>query len=188
MSNNKDGIVRVLFHTIDDGDRLKFRARSNTSGTGGGARDLRFRPESEFFPFFRRMFPNRESKQRQAKGSSKTIEILSGTAYWKRRGITDNAVIEVWPATDARQNECRIARVSSLDLRDLIEDDPASGRSIFMIYETADGQIWLYFTTQTSLQKDPWHQEIKKFAEFWIKTQKKSAFLDFETQEQYPDD
>ena len=37
-------VVRVLFQILTEGDRLKMDAVSNVSPTGGGARDLRFRP------------------------------------------------------------------------------------------------------------------------------------------------
>lgn len=47
---NEHEVARVIFQVIEDGDRRKFEAVSNDADTGGGARDLRFRPANRFLP------------------------------------------------------------------------------------------------------------------------------------------
>ena len=186
MSSRSQTIERVLLQNIEDGDRRKFIAKSNDAESGGGARDLRFRPETEFLPFFRRMFRNKTTKTRKAKGVTSQIEVLSGTVTWHEPTGDKSATMEIWPATDARPNECRIARISEFALDGLIQNDPNGGRSVFMMFQQANGDIWLYFTTETSLLTQNWDPKIKKFAQDWFDDGCKSAFLDLVTKEQYP--
>jgi len=188
MSDQGRKIVRVLLQNIEDGDRRKFEARSNDSDSGGGARDLRFRPETAFFPFFKKVLPERRSHIRKSKGVVEQIEILGGDVHWDDSGREKSAKIEVWPSTHARPNECRIATVSRLGVYDLIKDDPSGGRSIFMLFQQKNEVVRIYFTTETSLRNDNWDPSIKKFAAEWIEEGSKSAFLDLETKERYPHD
>jgi hypothetical protein len=186
MSSSGQAIIRVLFQNIEDGDRRKFEARSNDSDTGGGARDLRFRPEDEFLPFFGRMLPQKHYETRTSKGVKSHIEVLSGTVTWTEPTGDKSARLEVWPSTNARPNECRIARISSFGLYGLIKTDPAGGRSVFMMFQQANKAIRLYFTTETSLRSGNWDPKIKQFASEWIADGSKSAFLDLQTMERYP--
>lgn len=186
MSGNGQAIIRVLFQNIDDGDRRKFEARSNDSDTGGGARDLRFRPEDIFLPFFGRMLPHKRYEARTSKGVKSQIEVLSGTVTWTEPTGDKSATLEVWPATNARPNECRISRISSYGLYSLIKSDPSGGRSVFMMFQQASSAIRIYFTTETSLRTGNWDPKIKKFAADWIVDGSKSAFLDLQTMERYP--
>lgn len=186
MASDGLNVVRVLLQNIEDGDRLKFVARSNTADTGGGARDLRFRPEGEFLPFFRKMFPGRKVHRRTSSGVSQEIELLTGTVIWNEDGKEVSAVMEIWPSTNARPNETRIARISSYGLDGLIQDDPNGGKSVFMMFQQQDGTIRLHFTCETSLKVDNWDPTIKKFAADWLEEGTKSAFLDLKSKERYP--
>lgn len=179
-------VVRVLFQNIEEGDRLKFVAQSNTSDTGGGARDLRFRPETEFLPLFKKMFSGRKIQRRKSKGVLAQIEVLTGTVVWDEGGKEVSATMEIWPSTNARPNECRIARISSFGLDGLIQNDPQGGKSVFMMFQQQDGTIRLHFTTETSLKMDNWDPTIKKFAADWLTEGTKSAFLDLNSKERYP--
>ena len=186
MCNEDRAVVRVLLLNIEQGDRRKFEARSNDVGTGGGARDLRFRPSAEFFPFFGRMFPGREFRFRGSIGTGTKIEVLCGEVRWHESGVERSGMVKVWPPTNARPNECRIARISSFDLHGHIVDDPNGRRSVFMMFQQADGTVRLYFTTETSLRDDNWDSRIKTFAAGWFRVGSKTAFLDLETREQIP--
>lgn len=186
MADDSFNVVRVLLQNIEDGDRLKFVAKSNTSDTGGGARDLRFRPESEFLAFFQKMFSGRRVQRRSSKGVSSQIEILTDTILWNEGGKDVTATMEIWPSTEARPNECRIARISSFGLDGLIQDDANGGKSVFMMFQQQDGTIRLHFTTETSLKVDKWDPTIKKFASDWLNEGTKSAFLDLKSKERYP--
>ena len=186
MRDDGLNVVRVLFQNIEQGDRLKFEAKSNISKSGGGARDLRFRPESEFLPFFQRMFPDRRMQKRSGRSGLGKIEVLRGTVLWEESGREKWATMEIWPATDARPNECRIAKISNFGLSDLIKDDPAGGKSVFMMFQLGNETIRLHFTTETGLRADDWDPTIKRFAADWMREGTKSAFLDLETKEFYP--
>ena len=152
----------------------------------GGARDLRFRPSTQFFPFFERMFPGRKIEYRSSKGRRTEIEVLTGNVTWRQSGVERSDQVKVWPPTEARPNECRIARISSFGLYGSIIDDPNGGRSVFMMFQQADGTVRLYFTTEISLRNDNWDPRIKTFAADWFRDGRKSAFLDLETGEQFP--
>ena len=186
MADDGLNVVRVLFQNIDEGDRLKFVARSNIADTGGGARDLRFRPEGEFLPFFRDMFAGRKVHRRARQGRAQEIEVLTDTVVWNQGGKEVSATMEIWPSTNARPNETRIARISSYGLDGLIQDDPNGGRSVFMMFQQKDGTIRIHFTTETSLKVDNWDPTIKKFAADWLNEGTKSAFLDLHSKERYP--
>lgn len=186
MADDGLNVIRVLFQNIEDGDRLKFVARSNTSDTGGGARDLRFRPEKKFFPFFEKMFLGRKREQRTSKGVSSEIEILTGTVVWNEGGNEVSAMMEIWPSTAARPNECRISKVSSFGLDGLIQNDPNGGKSVLMMFQQENGTVRIFFTTETSLKDDNWDPTIKKFASEWLNKGTKSAFLDLQSKERYP--
>lgn len=179
-------VILILFRHIETADRRKFEARSNDASSGGGARDLRFRPEAKFMPFFRKMFPQHRTEKRTTKGVVEEIEILSGEVAWGEDGKDTAATMEIWPATNARPNEVRIARISSYGLAKSIKEDPNGGKSIFMMFKQKNGSIRLYFTTETSLRNDAWDPTIKRFAVDWLDRGGNSAFLDLETKERYP--
>lgn len=175
-------VVRVLFQILTEGDLLKMDAVSNVSPTGGGARDLRFRPESEFLPFFRKMLPEVVLKRR----GSTQIETYRGSVSWEASGQEKSRMMTVWPATGARQNECRIAEINRFDFSGLVKKDPAGGGSIFMLFQQRNGVVRVYFTTKTSLRSENWNSSIKNFAKDWMATNHRSAFLDLETNERFP--
>lgn len=186
MSSTDRAVVRVLLQNIEDGDRRKFEAQSNDADSGGGARDLRFRPEKDFLPFFEQVFPHKTTKNRRSKGVQTQIEVFSGEVFWNESGSEKSATMEIWPSTNARPSECRLARISSFGLLGQIVDDPHNGRSVFMLFQQADGTIRIHFTTETSLLNDDWDPKIKTFAGDWIDDGCKSAFIDLKSGKQYP--
>ena len=92
----------------------------------------------------------------------------------------------VWPATEARENECRIGGVNHFDFSGLVKKDPGGGRSIFMLFQQRNGIVRVYFTTESSLRSENWNSTIKSFAKDWMGTKHRSAFLDLETNERFP--
>lgn len=187
MASSDLQIVRVLFQALTAGDRRKMDAMSNDAPTGGGARDLRFSPTDRFLPFFERMLPE---VVRERRGSTE-VETYRGPVVWDVNGEQRSGVMTVWPPTDARSNECRIVRVNQFGFSGLVREDPAGGESIFMLFQQKNDVVRVYFTTETSLKAEDWNSAIKSFATYWLdagRRSARSAFLDFETNEQFPDD
>ena len=182
VGSNDTQVVRVLFQILTEGDRLKMDAVSNFSPTGGGARDLRFRPESEFLPFFRKVLTEVVLEPR----GSTQIETYRGSVSWEASGQEKSRMMTVWPATDARPNECRIGGINHFDFPGLVKKDPTGGASIFMLFQQRNGVVRVYFTTETSLRSENWNSRIKNFAKDWMATNRRSAFLDLETNERFP--
>ena len=183
MSDDAVTIVRVLFQRIDPGDRRKFEAQSNDAPSGGGARDLRFRPAELFLPFFQRVFPQTRTQTR--KGGER-IEIQVGSVTWAVQGQERNRSMEIWPPTSARRGEIRIAQIADYGFHELVQDDPRGRRSVFMLFQQRNEIVRIHFTTESSLRNDDWDPAIKNFAAEWFRTQRKSAFLDLETGERFP--
>ena len=175
-------VIRVIFQILTEGDRLKMDAVSNVSKTGGGARDLRFRPESAFLPVFRKMLPEVVLERRK----SAQIETYRGTVSWEASGQEKSGEMTVWPATEARPNECRIGGINRFDFSGLVKPDPAGGGSIFMLSQLRNGVVRVDFITKSSLRVDDWHSTIKAFAKDWLGTGHRAAFLDLETKERFP--
>ena len=191
MANPASDVLRIVFQVILEGDLLKMNAVSNVAETGGGARDLRFRPSSAFLPLFQRMFPETVPKRR----NSTMIEINTGTVFWNESGSERSETMSVWPPTNARPNECRIARISSFGYSPLVESDPQGGKSLFMLFQLRNRVVRAYFTTETSLRSDEWDFAVKDFVHHWFSVESgnsrshpkyRSAFIDFETNERYP--
>lgn len=187
MTSDTLNVLRLLLFDVSPGDRRKFEARSNDSPSGGGARDLRLRPEAELLPFLRDLFPHRQTILRKRKGIDTEIEVLSGTVIWKDGEVERRRTLDVWPSTDSRPDEMRIARVSELGVEGLIEDDPNGGRSILMVFQQRDSTIRLHFTTETSLREADWHPAVKRFAFHWLDSDAKTGYVDFLSQRRYPE-
>ena len=115
-------------------------------------------------PFFRKLLPEVVLESRE----STQIETYRGSVSWEASGQQKSQVMTVWPATDARPNECRIARINQFDFSGLVQKDPRGGPSILMLFQQKNGVVQAYFTTETSLRSENWHPTIKNFTEAWV--------------------
>ncbi|MCW5715429.1 MAG: hypothetical protein KIT43_13035 [Bauldia sp.] len=175
-------------HEIEEGDRRKFVAASNDADTGGGARDLRYRPEPLFVALFGRMFVGRRTERRKHDGLVRSVEVCYGPIKWldPHREWRDG-VLEAWPRTPTR-NEARLARVHEFGFDALVEDDPNGGKSVFILTQTEDGSVYVSFTTETAIRRDDEGDAVlKAFAVDWLNRRLKSGFIDLETGERFPD-
>lgn len=82
----------------------KLLAESNDSGTGGGARDLRF-PARGFDAVLRRMFTT------DAVGKNGREIRVGNFMYRDASGSLQTTQLDYWPPTRSRKTECRIARI-----------------------------------------------------------------------------
>ncbi|MBQ8111494.1 MAG: hypothetical protein IJ124_15205 [Clostridia bacterium] len=138
------GVKLVVYKRIVAGDLSKFTATSNVKQNGGGARDLRFSPASEFFPVFQRMFIQEDDG------------VLRGQFIWAKHAPTQ---AEIHPPTNSRPNEVRIGRIHECFPQDEIPTD--SGDCVLLIVLDNFGRACPYFTSLDSLLHDKWHPAIK---------------------------
>lgn len=141
---NSLDVKLVIYKRIVEGDLSKFTATSNITPSGGGARDLRFSPATEFFPVFRRMFIQ------DADG------ILRGQFSWANYAPTK---AEIHPPTNSRPNEVRIGKVHECFPQAIIPNDSAD--CVLLIVLDNAGRVSPYFTSLRSLKNDNWHPAIK---------------------------
>jgi hypothetical protein len=185
MSEQDNGIVRRLaFKEVNDGDLLKFVAKSATSGTGGGARDLRFRPFKKFDGVFGRILTGRESPMRRRNGVMTPVPIYTSrvTVLGGQGGnSTRDLVFE--PPTTARAGEGRLTRVSSLGL----EPPIGGGRLFFLLFQTGADTPFIAFATAQQIDAKDWHPSVNDFLAEALSKVNKSAkgYIDFEVPGSY---
>lgn len=143
MQSNSLNVCLVVYKKIVEGDLSKFTATSNITPSGGGARDLRFSPATEFFPVFQRMFIQNGS-------------VLCGYFSWANHADTE---VEIHPPTNARPNEVRIGKIHECFPQSVIPNSATD--CILLIVLDSNGKVFPYFTSQYSLVHDNWHPAIK---------------------------
>lgn len=143
LSKNLD-VKIVIYKKIVVGDLSKFTATSNIAQTGGGARDLRFSPATEFFPVFQRMFAQNGA-------------VLSGCFSWANHPDTE---VEIHPPTNARPNEVRIGKIHECFPDVYIPNDASD--CILLIVLDGSGRVFPYFVSKHSMMYDNWHPAIRK--------------------------
>ena len=97
--------VRVFFQEVKGGDIRKYFNESNDASGGGGARDLRIRPEGEFWRPLEPFFPTRIS-ERQRTGC--ILSVPSEDAP------PEGVEVTLMGATSVRPKECRICRIGRI--------------------------------------------------------------------------
>lgn len=152
-------VLRAVFYDIYPGDRLKLDAQSNVADTGGGARDFRFSPVEEFFPLFGLMLPDREVRTTRGRvAGEREVEVLVGNVRWTDAAAQPNerqGRMTIWPANERRTTEARIGTVHKFGVSHLVLDDPNGGKSVFLLLQMANGELRMWFTTETSLRAHP---------------------------------
>lgn len=139
------GVKLVIYKKIVLGDFRKFQARSNNASTGGGARDLRFRPATEFSPQFNRMFTTPG-----ADGS------FTGQFYWPGLPPTD---VTIHQPTRARPGEVRIGMVHQCFP---VQSRPTNSEDcILLLILDSYHHVWPSFTSERSLRNDDWNHDVR---------------------------
>lgn len=150
MTEQSAGIKRLVFKKIVDGDRRKFEAASNDSDTGGGARDLRFSPFSEFSKIFHKMFICNDNGN------------YSGDVNWYEGDILVTRENTFFKPTKTRGNEGRLTRIHE-SLPSRLLPNLQDGDAILVLVQREDDSVWAFFTTEQSLIKDDWHETVSSF-------------------------
>lgn len=154
------GVKRIIFREVMPGDLRKFTASAAPSGTGGGARDLRFRPFDKFDGIFARTLPGRAIVERRRDGEREDLEIYTATAdVVAGNNASSKRDISFEPPTTARPNEGRLARVHELDL-----DVPqGEGRVMILIIQDANDNVIITFFSEKDAGSGAWHQTVTDF-------------------------
>lgn len=153
-------VKRIIFREVMEGDLKKFTATAAPSGTGGGARDLRFRPFDKFDGVFARALPGRENVERRREGEREEVEIYTAKAKVVRSNDESfEKTISFEPPTTARPDEGRLARVHDLNL-DVPEGE---GRVLILIIQDAKDELIITFFSEKDLESGKWHAAVSDF-------------------------
>jgi len=199
------GVKRIIFKQIVYGDFRKFLANSNDAKSGGGARDLRFRPHSTFASVFGELFPESRTEERRRVGRQVLVEVRVGKFHWSDHGIIVSAEATFEPPTSAREEEGRIPTVHKyspfnrivstwpeeswdVDKRALKQE----GRLVLLLVQRDDGSVWPEFATESSLRSENWSESvanpiIKSLTGRRNASEVARGFIDFESGKAYLD-
>lgn len=154
------GIKRVVFKEILPGARRKFLARSNDADTGGGARDLRFRPFDRFDAIFAKLFPEVRSEGASRGGARVQLKVRVGRFYWQegRKVLSKEATFA--PPTNARsEGYLRVVHTYPI----LNSPPPETeGRLVLLLVQDDDDRVWPHFVTEPQLRSGDWHEAVAR--------------------------
>ena len=152
--------ARVLYREIVEGDFRKFDARSNDSDSGGGARDLRFRPYDKLKSTVQLMFPQSVTETT----GKRTIQVQKGVFQWlDASGTQHSKDAFFYPPTDSRPGEWRLARVHEHQCFTQKMPRTNQGRILVLLTQLADGTVWPSFATEHDLRTNKnWNPAVAK--------------------------
>jgi hypothetical protein len=170
-------VKRFIFKELVEGDFRKFIAQSNDTDTGGGARDLRYKPQKIFYPFFEKMMA--------VKNADNTLDDIF---HWEIEGKVITTKVKVHPPTNSRPNEIRIARVHQCIPDEVVPQN--HNNAIFLIVQYSDNSLWPYFVTIDSIRNDDWDPIVKRVITEAYDVEKRenitaTGYYDYETGEEY---
>jgi hypothetical protein len=140
----------VIYKRCVPGDRRKVEARSHDSGTGGGARDIRFNPLPMFETVILKVFSDAHS-------ASGGRQVNSALVYWWENGETRGPIeVQVWAPTEARRGEMRLTRVHEVVPFDEDHIPPQELDPFFLIWTDDEERVWARYTTVEELRKPGW--------------------------------
>jgi len=190
-SGGASTVLRLVVREIVLGDRRKFTATSNDVDTGGGARDLRFRPEDKFAPVFARMFPTTKTVTSRRGGVAIQLQVHTGQICWPsvpgpgQAPLYQTGQAEIWPSTNARPGELRLVRVHEYGFSPLLPPSQVNGKTVMMLIQETQ-RVVVRFTTESSIRTNNWHRSIKPFLLRWLDSDALSGFIDLQTGEEFP--
>lgn len=171
------GIKLIVYRETKPGDLRKFRATANDASSGGGARDLRYRPEGRlsheppgFWPVFERLFTGRETRTTsrlkpglpRAKGNYERVinDVLVGPVKWVEGDSVRSRQAVIWPKTDAKaRNELRWATVYQFwPFQQSIPEN--EGHIITLLVQDNNDDVWLRVETEKELRSGRWNRSV----------------------------
>lgn len=159
-------VIRILYKEVKDGDRKKVKAESNTTKSGGGARDFRLGSYKKIRMYIEKIFTEKTQVKRKRDGKHVYIDALKGTLYWEdNEGVIKQHDVIFEIPTDARGAEGRIARIHQIECfdTDLIPEDGPGNRVFLLFIQLADGSVWPYYTDEKSLRTPgEWDEDVAR--------------------------
>ena len=147
-------LLRFITREVLEGDLRKAQAESNDSDSGGGARDLRFRPWGGHFEDVVAAMAKRTD---ETKGRTRYFVDLASVNGGR---ATEPQQVAFWPPTDARPNEGRLANIDQIPAFVVANMPPPSeGRALYFIWEDEDG-AYAQIISEASLRSDDWHPSV----------------------------
>ena len=147
------GVARIVYFEILEGDRKKAVAASNVDPQqGGGARDLRF--PIQFQEVLKRMFPT------PARRRGRNLHV--GHISWTREdGQEASAEVQLWPPTEARPNEIRIARIHTIEPLREIPPEPQGRQYLFLIQDDT-GVVRAHYPDEEMLKRTDFNRSVSR--------------------------
>jgi hypothetical protein len=130
-------IVLLFFKQALQGDLSKYRHQSSTSGTGGGARDLRISPAEVYRAPLQQILPN----------AGPRLDVTQGVVCWQTPTGVAQSVVELWSPTRQRPLELRLAQWAGVGAWNITDStfngETSAGRRLFYILELdVAGLVW----------------------------------------------
>jgi len=180
-----DTIRRIVYREISNADRLKFTARSNRAATGGGARDIRFRPYTKFGDVFSRLFPETRTERTKANPSE---TIFVGKFNWLESGALREMESKFVPPNDSRDTEGRLTQVNKYPCFTNLPDGN-EGMVLLLLIQDANGSVWPVFATEKSLGDPGWNRDVADKILNCINAKRSrtavAGYMDFETGQEF---
>ena len=133
--------VFILFKQVTEAIVRNAQNESADADSGGGARDLRLGPYDFIHPFMKQMFPLIR------RGDERPIRWTKVT--WGNGNRVQE--LEYWPPTNARPNEGRIAKISSLP--PLAEGTDDVKDTVILFVQDEYEVVWVRYASKTGLRK-----------------------------------
>ena len=145
--------VLIVYKEIVSGDLLKLQALSNSSTSGGGARDLRL-PWKAFRPIMRQIF----TKDGVGRGG-RPIKIAD-VVYLDDNEAPQTTELKYWPPTPSRPTEDRIATVHASPALGGKMPDEDKGRVFVVFTKFDDGTVRCDYAYEDHLKSGQWAAEV----------------------------
>lgn len=147
--------TRLLFKSVEDGDLKKLEAKSNTSKTGGGARDLRL-PHKAVERVVPKMFPTVVQQTRRRNKQAQLIDLRRAQLVYTEDGQEREIQVCYEPPTTARPSEGRITRIHEIPaLARKHLPNRTAGRRLFLFIQHDDGKLRARYVTDSDLTSPP---------------------------------
>lgn len=151
----------MVFRQVLEGDVKKFKAKSNTTPSGGGARDFRFRPYEKFDAVFDRLLSTRKTVTRKRKGKSLSLSVYTeDVTVWHGPGATAPHTLVFESPTTARDGEGRICQLDKLKLK--AKGSTADRCEFLILWKDNSGKVFVALVTDRELRAGHWHEDIAK--------------------------